>query len=110
VQGAWAIILLASGSYGALLDWVTFADWIFFGVTAATLVIYRRRDAGAERVRYRAPLYPASVLLFVLACLYVVAGAIVSNPGNALRGTLLLLAGIPVFLWWSRRRRVTAGG
>jgi APA family basic amino acid/polyamine antiporter len=110
VQGAWAIILLASGSYGALLDWVTFADWIFFGVTAATLVVYRTRDTGAERVWYRAPLYPGSVLLFVLACLYVVAGAIVSNPGNALRGTLLLLAGIPVFLWWSRRRQVTAGG
>jgi basic amino acid/polyamine antiporter, APA family len=108
VQGTWAILLLASGSYGALLDWVTFADWIFFGVTAATLVVYRRRDAGRERIWYRAPFYPVSVLLFVLACLYVVAGAIVSNPGNALRGTLLLLAGIPVFLWWSRRRPASA--
>jgi basic amino acid/polyamine antiporter, APA family len=110
VQGTWAILLLASGSYGALLDWVTFADWIFFGVTAATLVVYRRRDAGRERIWYRAPFYPVSVLLFVLACLYVVAGAIVSNPGNALRGTLLLLAGIPVFLWWSRRRPASAVG
>lgn len=104
VQGGWAIVLLVSGSYGALLDWVTFADWIFFGITAATLLVYRRRDAAGERMRYRAPFYPLSVLLFVLACLYVVAGAIISNPGNALRGTLVLLAGIPVFLWWSRRR------
>ena len=39
VQGGWAIVLLVSGSYGALLDWVTFADWIFFGLTAATLVL-----------------------------------------------------------------------
>jgi APA family basic amino acid/polyamine antiporter len=30
-------------------------------------------------------------------------GSITSNPGNALRGTLLLLAGIPVFLFWRRR-------
>jgi hypothetical protein len=30
-QGAWASALLLVGSYGQLLDYVTFADWIFFG-------------------------------------------------------------------------------
>jgi APA family basic amino acid/polyamine antiporter len=104
VQGAWAIALLLSGSYGQLLDYVTFADWIFFGVTAATLVVYRRREREAV-ASYRAPFYPASVVLFVLACMYVVAGAIVSNPPNALRGALLLVAGVPVYLFWSRRTR-----
>ena len=104
VQGAWAVVLLLSGSYGQLLDWVTFADWIFFGITAATLVVYRRREAGVTGPRFRAPWYPASVVLFVAACLYVVAGAVVSNPANALRGAVLLAAGIPVFHWWSRRR------
>jgi APA family basic amino acid/polyamine antiporter len=104
VQGAWAIALLLSGSYGQLLDYVTFADWIFFGITAATLFVYRRRD-GSDGSRYRAPLYPASVALFCAACLYVVAGAVVSNPRNAVRGALLLAAGIPVFLFWSRRAR-----
>jgi APA family basic amino acid/polyamine antiporter len=103
VQGAWAVCLLLSGSYGQLLDYVTFADWIFFGVTAATLFVYRRRGAGAA-ARYRAPLYPLSVILFCAACLYVVAGAVVSNPWNALRGALLLAAGVPVFAFWSRRR------
>src|SRR6185436_227658 len=32
-QGLWAILLLATRSYGQLLDYVTFADWIFFGLT-----------------------------------------------------------------------------
>jgi APA family basic amino acid/polyamine antiporter len=104
VQGVWAVGLLLSGSYGQLLDYVTFADWIFFGVTAATLFVYRRRDA-AGGPRYRAPFYPLSVVLFCAACLYVVAGAIASNPWNAVRGTLLLAAGVPVFLFWSRRAR-----
>jgi APA family basic amino acid/polyamine antiporter len=103
VQGAWAVCLLLSGSYGQLLDYVTFADWIFFGITAATLFVYRRRGSGAT-TRYRAPLYPSSVILFCAACLYVVAGAVVSNPWNALRGALLLAAGVPVFALWSRRR------
>jgi APA family basic amino acid/polyamine antiporter len=100
VQGVWAIALLLSGSYGQLLDWVTFADWIFFGITAASLVIYRRQDSATTR--YRAPLYPLSVVLFVAACVYVVAGAIVSNPPNALRGALMLALGWPVYLLWRR--------
>jgi APA family basic amino acid/polyamine antiporter len=104
VQGAWAIALLLSGSYGQLLDWVTFADWIFFGITAAALVIYRRRD-GTAAARYRAPLYPLSVVLFVAACVYVVAGAIVSNPPNAVRGALMLALGWPVYQLWRRRAR-----
>jgi APA family basic amino acid/polyamine antiporter len=103
-QGGWAVVLLASGSYGQLLDWVTFADWIFFGVTAATLVVYRRRTRSAGS-GFRAPMYPWSVIAFVLACVYVVGGAVVSNPVNAMRGTLLLVAGVPVYLFWSRRLR-----
>jgi APA family basic amino acid/polyamine antiporter len=109
VQGVWAIGLLLSGSYGQLLDYVTFADWIFFGVTAATLFVYRARDRGAVP-RFRAPLYPMSAVLFCLACLYVVAGAIASNPWNAARGGLLLAAGVPVFLFWSRRARWRTDG
>ena len=89
------------GSYGQLLDWVTFADWIFFGVTAATLFVYRRREPAAGTMT---PFYPWTVLLFIAASIYVVGGAIVSNPSNALRGAALLVAGVPVFLFWSRRR------
>lgn len=100
-QGTWAIVLLVSGSYGQLLDWVTFADWIFFGITAATLFVYRRREPSAA---YHAPFFPWTVVLFVLASIYVVGGAVVSNPSNALRGALVLAAGIPVYLFWSRRR------
>src|SRR5690606_22439840 len=106
LQGAWAILLVLSGSYGALLDWVTFADWIFFGATAATLLVLRRRSAdasgsgsGGDSVGYRAPFYPWSVIVFILAAAYVVSGSILSNPMNALRGTLLLGAGVPVYLY-----------
>jgi len=106
-QGGWAIVLLLSGSYGQLLDWVTFADWIFFGVTAATLFVYRRR---APSDGYQLPAYPWTVLLFIAACIYVVAGAVVSNPPNALRGAALLVAGIPVYMFWSRRRTRAAAG
>jgi APA family basic amino acid/polyamine antiporter len=109
LQGAWSIALVLLGGYGALLDWVTFADWIFFGATAATLLVYRARGARAADAgdggspTFRAPLHPVSTLLFLAAAAYVVYGAIISNPGNAMRGALVLLAGVPVFLWWSRQ-------
>ena len=108
-QGLVAAALILTGSYGQLLDWVVFADWIFFGTTALTLVVLRRRDAasGVADEGFRAPLYPVSVVLFVLAALYVVFGSVTSNPGNALRGVLLLLAGVPVFMFWRRRSLAT---
>lgn len=106
-QGVVAIALILMGTYGQLLDWVVFADWIFFGATALTLVVFRRRDAkaGVPDSGYRAPFYPLSVALFVLAAVYVVFGSIASNPLNARNGLLLLLAGVPVYLFWSRRAR-----
>jgi basic amino acid/polyamine antiporter, APA family len=103
-QASWAILLLALGTYGALLDYVVFADWIFFGATAVALVVLRRRAGGTDQ-GFRAPGYPVTVGLFVAAAAYVVLGSVASNPGNAIRGALLLLAGVPLFLLWSRRAR-----
>ena len=99
LQAAWAGTLVLSGGYGDLLDWVTFADWIFFGATAATLFVFRRREPAASAP---APFHPWSTAGFILAALAVVVGAVLSNPGNAWRGTLMLAAGVPVYAWWRR--------
>jgi APA family basic amino acid/polyamine antiporter len=107
-QGAWATVLTLTGRYGDLLDYVVFGDWIFFGATAATLFVFRARErSGLEpsELRFRMRGYPALPLVFIAAALYVVAGSIASNPGNAIRGTALMLLGVPVFLYWERRRR-----
>lgn len=99
LQAGWAVVLTLSGTYGQLLDYVVFGDWIFFGLTAATLFVYRARQPDAP---YRAPLHPLLPVLFVLAAALVVASSIASNPRNAMFGTLLILAGVPVFLWLRR--------
>lgn len=106
VQGVWAVILVYSGSYGQLLDYVVFADWIFFGACAAALFVLRRHDHDRD-IPFRMPLHPWSTLLFIAAAVYVVIGSIVSNPGNALIGGALLLLGVPVFLFWRQRSAVT---
>jgi APA family basic amino acid/polyamine antiporter len=103
-QAAWAMALLVSGSYGALLNYVVFADWIFFGATAVALMVVRRRETEPARdAGFRVPGYPWTVIAFVLAAVYVVIGSVASNPGYSLRGAALLALGLPVYRYWSLR-------
>jgi len=101
-----AVILTLSGTFGQLVDYVTFGDWIFFGSTAASLYVYRARDQGAVPA-FKVPGYPVTPALFVLAAAFVVYSSIVSNPRNAAIGAGLIALGIPAFLYW--RHRLTVG-
>jgi APA family basic amino acid/polyamine antiporter len=103
-QGVVALLLLLTGTFGQLLDYVVFADWIFFGTTAAALVVLRRRDGPLPPGGASAPGHPYTTLVFIAAAVYVVIGSILSNPGNAARGAGLLALGVPVYHWWNRRR------
>ena len=106
LQAAWAIVLVLSGTYGQLLDYVVFADWIFFGLIVCTVFAYRRRDVAAQNAEatYRTPGYPLLPALFVVCAVYVVVSVIVSNPRNALLGVVLMGLGVPAFLYWQRRK------
>lgn len=99
-QGGWAIALLLTNAYGQLLDYVVFADWIFFGSTGVALVVLRRREP--VTTGFRCPAFPLTVTVFVAAAAYVVFGSVWSNPMNALRGAGLLMLGVPVY-WWRAR-------
>ncbi len=103
-QELWAIVLVMTGTYGQLLDYVVFGDWIFFGLTAATLFVDRSRDrSGQGSPGFRVPAYPWIPALFILGALYVVASSIAVNPGNALRGGGLIALGVPVYAFWRPR-------
>jgi APA family basic amino acid/polyamine antiporter len=105
-QAGWAIVLTLSGTYAQLLDYVVFGDWIFFGLTVATLFWYRRHERStSEGEEYRTPGYPIVPALFVAVAVYVVISSVASNPTNALFGTLLIGLGVPVFYYWRRRGR-----
>ncbi len=111
IQAAWAVALALSGTYGQLLDYVVFGDWIFFGLIVAAVFPYRRRDAatGVTSNVFRMPGYPILPALFVTIAAYVVISAIWSNPRNALLGAVLIALGVPAFLFWRRQSRHEAG-
>jgi APA family basic amino acid/polyamine antiporter len=100
-----AFVLTLSGTFGQLVDYVTFGDWIFFGLTVASLFVYRARDVGV-RSGFSVPGYPWTPALFILAAAYVVYSAIVSNPRNAAIGAGLIALGIPAYLSWKRSRPI----
>ena len=40
IQSTWSCVLALTGRYEQLLNYVVFADWIFFGLTVATLLVF----------------------------------------------------------------------
>jgi APA family basic amino acid/polyamine antiporter len=108
-QAVWSSVLAGSNTYGALLDYVVFGDWIFFGATVATLFVFRSRERAKTDAEdtggYRLPGYPIVPALFVMAAAYVVVGSILSNPVNAAIGGGLIVSGLPVYRWLGARGR-----
>ena len=102
VQAIWACVLVATGSYRVLVARVIYTEWIFFALMAIGLLVVRRRADFAPP--FRAPLGAALPLAFATAALLVAASQIVAAPLESLKGLLLVLAGWPVFLLWTRRR------
>jgi APA family basic amino acid/polyamine antiporter len=105
IQSTWTCVLALTGRYEQLLNYVVFADWIFFGLTVGTVLIFRRTFPLAERPpdAFRAPGYPIVPVAFVIVSAAVVLSVVWADPGSAARGALLLAAGIPVYYWFSTR-------
>ena len=104
IMGVWAIALLAitRGRIGDLLSGVVFADWIFFGLGAASVFVLRRTRPDAVRP-YRAWGYPIVPGFFVIAAVFGIVSAYVASLKTSLLGTAILLAGVVLF-YGSRRR------
>src|SRR5213596_2904346 len=105
LQGSAAIIIACSGTYGEILNFEVTVDFIFFGMTAAALFILRRRQIGSDSVTYRVPGHPFTTMLFVLSCAAIVLSAIIASPRNSAIALCIMLAGLPVYYFWSRFRR-----
>jgi APA family basic amino acid/polyamine antiporter len=106
IMGAWAIALLAitNGRIGDLLSGVVFADWIFFGLGAASVFALRRSRPDAPRP-YRAWGYPIVPGFFVVAAVFGIVSAYVASLRTSLLGTGILLVGVAVFYWTTRNDR-----
>jgi basic amino acid/polyamine antiporter, APA family len=106
LQSVWTIVIALSGRYEQILNYVVSMDFLFFGLTASTIFIFRRRAArglAGTPVGYRVPGHPLTTGLFVALCWWIVANTLYRYPENSLVGFGLLLAGVPVY--WAGQRR-----
>jgi APA family basic amino acid/polyamine antiporter len=105
LQTGLALVLVFWKDYAQLVDYVVFADWIFFGLAGASLFVFRRRIPLKDRPEgtFKTPGYPWIPGLFTAVALYIVVSSFWTDPLGSLFGTLLLATGIPAFLFWKRR-------
>ena len=102
LQGAWASVLVLSGSFDQLTDMLIFVVFFFYGATALGVFIMRIREPLLERP-YKAWGYPVIPALFILFCISLVVITCFTNPREAGLGFLLVLLGIPLYFYWKRK-------
>jgi APA family basic amino acid/polyamine antiporter len=100
VQSVWTAVILLSGRFDQILNYVTSMDWIFFGLSASCLFILRHRNPENAAVRMIG--HPVTTALFCLACWGVASNAIYTFPKDTLVGIGILAAGVPLYYIWKR--------
>lgn len=101
LQGVLAIVISFWGRYEQILNYVVSMDFIFFGLTACCIFVFRKRE-GLPTTN-RTPGHPFTTLLFIAACWLVVINTIIRYPSNTLIGVAILAAGVPAYIFWSKR-------
>jgi APA family basic amino acid/polyamine antiporter len=106
LQGAFAMLLTAWGEYRQILDYMIAVDFLFFGLTASCLFVFRRRDPGLPDDAFRVPGHPWTTGAFIAVCWLFVANLVAQRPGDTLVGMAVLATGVPAYAFWRARRPV----
>ena len=96
-------LLLVGGSFRQLFSLAIFSEWLFYMITSSSIFVFRRREPAASRP-YKVWGYPVVPVLFVLASAILLYYTFTDNLLNSAVGSLVILAGIPVFYYFRRRR------
>ena len=97
------ILLLVGGSFRQLFSLAIFAEWLFYMIAGSTIFIFRWRDPQAARP-YRVTGYPFVPALFIVAAGILLYYTFRQNWPDSFYGVLVILAGIPVFMWFKWQR------
>lgn len=102
VQAVWTVLLCVSGSYSQLLDYIIFAELVFYILTIVGLFVLRFKQPDAPRP-YRAWGYPVLPALYIVMAAWICVVLLRYKPQYTWPGLVLVLLGIPVYLFWSRQ-------
>jgi APA family basic amino acid/polyamine antiporter len=102
VQGAWAIVLVAAGTYEQLFTYAIFTAFVFYALTALAVVVLRRTLPNAPRP-YRVFGYPYVPIIFVLGSAWFLVNTLIEEPVEAGWGAAMLAVGVLVYGVWKRQ-------
>src|SRR5271155_5553091 len=97
-------LLLLGGNFRQLFSLAIFAEWLFYMIAGSTVFVFRWRNPHAVRP-YRMFGYPLVPALFIAAAAVLLYYTFRGDWPNSLYGLLVILAGMPVFFWFSWRRQ-----
>lgn len=98
------VLLLLGGNFRQLFSLAIFAEWLFYMIAASTIFIFRWREPQAERP-YQMWGYPVLPAVFVGVATALLGYTFWNERPNSYYGLLVIVAGIPVFAYFSFLRR-----
>ena len=104
VQAIWTALLCVSGSYSQLLDYIISVELVFYILTISRIFVLRFKRPNAERP-YKALGYPVLPALYIVMAAWICFVLLRYKPQYTWPGLVLVLLGIPVYFFWSRRSR-----
>ena len=106
LQCAWSIVLIFSGSYDDLLDYIIFAALLFYILTVSAVFVLRRKRPDVPRP-YRAWGYPVVPALYIILCAVIMLSLLVVKPVYSWPSFIIVLMGIPVYFLWRNVNRAS---
>jgi APA family basic amino acid/polyamine antiporter len=103
LQGVCAAVIAFTGKYDQILNYVVAIDVLFFGLTGASLLIFRAQLPKESEGRLRVPWHPVTTIVFVLVCWAISISTVIQFPRNAGIGFGILAVGALVYPLWRSR-------
>jgi APA family basic amino acid/polyamine antiporter len=109
VQAILAILLLlGGGGFKDFIELAIFAEWLFYMIAASTIFVFRAREPNLVRP-YRVWGYPVVPALFVLCAAVLLYYTFMDKLHTSVAGTLVMtgviLAGVPIYIYFARKKR-----
>lgn len=104
VQGIWSCVLVMSGSFDTITDYVIFAAWLFYMLGAYGVIVLRKKMPDAPRP-YKVWGYPYTPALFIIFSFLFLVNSVISDTKNAMMGLILIAAGLPIYFFWKYREK-----
>jgi APA family basic amino acid/polyamine antiporter len=98
------VLLLVGGAFKDLFSLAIFSEWLFYMIAASSIFVFRIREPNVPRP-YRTWGYPVVPALFILAASVLLCYTFADNLRNSFLGTLLILAGVPVYWYFARQKK-----